>query len=140
MAKIYLSSTYADLQDFRTAVYHALRQLRDDVIAMEDYVATDQRPLHKCLADVATSDVYVGLFAWRYGYVPTEDNPEGKSITEREYREAVERGKPRFIFLLEKTAPWPPPMMDTTTGDGERGQRIKALREELGLNELVSFF
>jgi hypothetical protein len=40
--------------------------LRHDVIAMEDYVATDAYPLHKCLADVASSDAYVGLIGWRY--------------------------------------------------------------------------
>ncbi len=40
------------------------------MIAMEDYVATDQRPTEKCLADVAASDLYIGIFAWRYGYIP----------------------------------------------------------------------
>ena len=61
MATIYLSATYQDLKAYRDAVYHILRMLRHDVISMEDYVATDAYPLHKCLADVAASDVYVGL-------------------------------------------------------------------------------
>ena len=39
MARIYISSTYADLKDHREAVYQALRALRHDVIAMEDLVA-----------------------------------------------------------------------------------------------------
>ena len=38
MAKIYLSSTYSDLKEHREAVYRALRKMRHDVIAMEDYV------------------------------------------------------------------------------------------------------
>jgi len=63
LTTIYLSSTYSDLKVHREAVYHALRQMRYDVIAMEDYVATDQRPLKKCLADIASSDLYVRLFA-----------------------------------------------------------------------------
>ena len=79
MAKIYLSATYNDLKAYRDAVYRILRMLRHDVIAMEDYVATDAYPLHKCLADVAGSDLYVGLVGWRYGYVPDQDNPERKS-------------------------------------------------------------
>ena len=70
MARIYLSSTYGDLRDHREKVYKALRQLGHDVIAMEDYVATDQRPLAKCLEDVAGCELYVGIFAHRYGYVP----------------------------------------------------------------------
>ena len=39
--KVYVSSTYSDLVDYRKAVYDALRRLRYDVLAMEDYVATD---------------------------------------------------------------------------------------------------
>jgi len=89
VAKIYISSTYEDLKDCRKAVYDVLRKMRHDVIAMEDYVATDQRPLNKCLTDVAAYGIYVGIFAWRYGYIPPEDNPEKLSITEREFREAV---------------------------------------------------
>ena len=37
---------------------------------MEDYVAADQRPVEKCLATCKRSDIYVGMFAFRYGYVP----------------------------------------------------------------------
>ena len=85
MATIYLSSTYEDLKEHREAVYRALRRLGHDVRAMEDYVATDQRPVDKCLADVAACDIYVGILAWRYGYVPADDNREGRSITERNW-------------------------------------------------------
>src|SRR5262245_16992236 len=100
MAKIYVSSTHSDLKEYREAIYKALRALRQDVIAMEDYVASDQRPLDKCLADVAGCDIYVGIFAWRYGFIPTNDNPEQKSITELEYRQAVRTGKQKLVFLL----------------------------------------
>src|SRR5262245_34740793 len=72
--KIYLSSTYTDLLGCREAVYKVLRMMRHDVIAMEDYGATDRRPLDKCLDDVARTDLYLGIFAWRYGYVPERDN------------------------------------------------------------------
>src|ERR1700730_8472836 len=93
VATIYLSSTYTDLKVCRESVYRALRQMRHDVIAMEDYVATDQRPTEKCLADVAAADLYIGIFAWRYGYIPREINPDHKSITELEYRQAQQTGR-----------------------------------------------
>ena len=67
MAKIYLSATYSDLKAHRDAVYRILRMLRHNVVSMEDYVATDAYPLHKCLDDVASRLVYVGLVGWRYG-------------------------------------------------------------------------
>ena len=140
MAKIYLSSTYTDLKKYRERVYLTLRQMRYDVIAMEDYVATDQRPLDKCLADVASCELYIGIFAWRYGYIPSIDNPEKKSVTELEYRKAVQEGILRFIFLLKEQIRWPSNQKDAIKGDGEHGKRIAELRKELTQEKLVSFF
>jgi hypothetical protein len=140
MATIYLSSTYSDLIEYRNTVYRALRRMRHNVIAMEDYVAADERPLDRCLADVVASDLYIDIFAWRYGFIPKEANPEHKSITELEYRKAVETGKFPLIFLLDPKALWPPTTMDMFTGEGNSGKAILALCEELGLQTLVSFF
>ena len=141
MARIYVSSTYGDLKEHREQIYRTLRQLNHDVVAMEDYVAADQRPLAKCLEDVAGGDLYVGVFAHRYGYVPQEEgNPEGRSITELEYRHAKAKGKPCLVFLLDPEAPWPSTSMDAITGDNDSGGRIRALRGELVRDHLVSFF
>ena len=140
MAKIYISSTYGDLKDHREAVYKALRALKHDVIAMEDYVAADERPVDKCLADVATCDLYVGIFAWRYGYVPGADNRAKRSITELEYRKATDAKRARLIFLLDEEAPWLPKWMDSTTGENDQGARIKKLRRELRADRVASFF
>lgn len=136
MAKIYLSSTYGDLKECREKVYDALRALRHDVIAMEDYVATDQRPLDKCLADVAACDIYVGVFAWRYGFIPDKDNPERRSITELEFCCAVNKGKACLVFLLDENAAWPRTQIER----GEGATRIEQLRQELANDYTVSFF
>jgi hypothetical protein len=140
LARIYVSATYGDLKEHREKVYRVLRQLGHDVVAMEDYVATDQRPLAKCLADVAACDLYVGIFAHRYGYVPEHDNPEGRSITELEYRHAGALGIPCLRFLLDLGVPWLPGWMDAFTGEGHHGTQIQVLRDELGRDRLVSFF
>jgi tetratricopeptide (TPR) repeat protein len=140
VARIYISSTYGDLKEHREKVDRALRQLDHDVIAMENYVAADQRPLAKCLDDVAACDLYVGIFAHRYGYIPDHDNPNGRSITELEYRHARANAKPSLVFLLDPATPWSPTWIDAVTGDSDRGTRINALREELGRERLVSFF
>lgn len=143
MATIYLSSTYDDLKDFRSAVVHALRQSEYHVIAMEEYVATDQRPVDKCLKDVEKADIYVGLFAFRFGYIPPSEhsNPQGLSITELELRQAQRLKKPCLTFLADqKASGFPAAMMDAFTGDGEAGKHIKRLREELGRERTTSFF
>jgi hypothetical protein len=140
MATIYLSATYQDLKAYRDAVYHILRMLRHDVISMEDYVATDAYPLHKCLADVAASGIYLGLLGWRYGYIPRQHNPEHKSITELEYRQAGTSGLPRLVFLADSDAPWPDEFRDAGSGDGDDGQRIADFRAEVANATLVSHF
>lgn len=138
--KIYISSTFEDLKDYRAKVYQQLRKLRHDVISMEDYVAGDQRPLSKCLQDVREADIYVGLFAWRYGYVPTARNPAKRSITELEYREALKAKKQCLIFLLDKNAQWSPQYMDIQSGKKDAGKNINSLRAELAERHMVSFF
>jgi tetratricopeptide (TPR) repeat protein len=128
-----VSSTYSDLVEHRQQVYDILRKMRYDVMAMEDYVATDKRPLDKCLADVASCDVYVGIFAWRYGYVPPSQE---RSITELEYRQAGQSGLERLIFLLHEDAPWPRSKMES----GVCGEKTEALRAELAREHTVQFF
>ena len=137
MTTIYLSSTYEDLKDYRSAVFEALRKAGYQVLAMEDYVATDRRPVEKCLADVAGADIYVGLFAFRYGYVPPVEhgNPDGLSITELEFRHAEKLRKPCLAFAVSEDAPWPPKFID-----GLKGERINRLREYLLTEKTASFF
>ena len=102
MSRIYLSSTFADLETARAAVTKTLRRAGHEVVEMEEYVATDERPLDKCLADVASCDAYVGIIAWLYGYVPPG---QASSITELEFREARRLGKSTLLFLLHEDAP-----------------------------------
>ena len=127
MAKVYVSSTYKDLIDHREAVCRILRRNAHQVTNMEDYVAVDERPLTVCLTDVARCDLYVGIFAWRYGYIPTEDNPDQKSITELEFRHAVSMGKVCLIFLLDPNAEWKFSQVE----EGSGLDRLKNLRGEL---------
>ncbi len=102
MALIYVSSTFKDLEECRDKVRVTLKRMSHEDIAMEYYVAEDKRPLDKCLEDVASCDLYIGIFAWRYGYTP-----EGydKSITELEYKEAAKAGKACLIFYSTKMHP-----------------------------------
>jgi hypothetical protein len=140
VATVYISSTYTDLKDYREAAARTLRKMRHEVVGMEDYVAADERPLAKCLRDVAAADAYVGIFAWRYGFVPDADNPQRRSITELEYRCAQAKNVPCLIFLLQADAPWPTTAIDAISGDAQAAKRILKLREELQKERLVSFF
>jgi len=126
--RVYLSSTYEDLRAYREAVSAALRKSGLDVAQMEDYTAADERPLDLCLRDVSQSEIYVGLFAWRYGYVPPADkgNPERRSITELEYRQAERSGLRKLVFFAhnDTLGSWPDRFRDDVTGNGDRGEQL----------------
>jgi Domain of unknown function (DUF4062) len=126
-----VSATFGDLTGCRQAVNLTLRRLRCDDIGMEAYVAESIRPLDRCLADVADCDLYIGIFAWRYGSIPPD---ETRAFTELEYREAVRRGRPRLIFLLHEDASWPRSLMDRDAS------AIETLRAELGTEQMCMHF
>lgn len=131
MARVYISSTSRDLEEYRESACASLRRLGHDVVAMEDYTARSGRPLPECLRDVASCDVYVGLFAWRVGFVPAG---EKKGITELELEEAERDGKAVLVFILAEDQPWPPTQID------EDKRAIVALRERLQRDHLVDWF
>src|SRR3954453_6457849 len=131
MPKAYVSATFADLKEFRHRASVALKRAGYDDVAMEYYVAEDRPSVDKCLADVAACDLYIGIFAWRYGWIPPGRDV---SITELEYRHAVELKKPRFFFVLDEDAPWPGKQID----DDRRP--IRALRERVQADRMAALF
>jgi hypothetical protein len=139
MKRVYVSSTIADLEEFRRAVCDTLGNSGYDVDSMERYAARDDRPKSACEADVSRCDYYVGIVAWRYGYIPEQDNPDARSITELEYLRAGAAGKPRFVFLLDDKAPWPSVQRDAEQQD-DGGRRIREFRNTLRKSTWTGFF
>ena len=136
---VYVSSTFVDLEQHRAALKVALEKAQYDVECMEKYPAFDQRPLDKCLEDVAQADVYVLLIAHSYGYRPTEGNPERKSITQLEYEEAGRHpSKPRLAFTIDPDHPWPPKWIDDRLS--EDGKALAAFRAEVETRHGVNRF
>ena len=157
--KIFVSSTFEDLRDHREAAIRTLRQLGHDVVAMEDFTASSAPPVERVLDLVRSCQAYVGIFAWRYGYVPLEgDIPRGlalpkgfvagtTSITHLEYLQAMAHGKEILAFLVDETAAWSPQRMDAFVDAREVGEpgdvpgsRIRELRQSLKRSRIVAFF
>ena len=132
-ASIYVSATYLDLQKHRAAVAAAIRALGHRDVAMEHYVAEPRRPLARCLDDVRRCDLYVGIFARRYGFVP----PGSKiSVTEAEFRAALQHRKDVLCFLLAEDAKWPARFVDR----GGAASRLKALKRTISNRYLAGKF
>src|SRR5579862_1673404 len=79
MAKIYISSTIADLKRERQIVTDWLVAARHEVV--HSYRPDSDTVRDSCLADVDTCDLYVLILGHRYGAQPAESNPQGLSIT-----------------------------------------------------------
>src|ERR1044072_2582026 len=108
--RVFLSSTFTDLADYRSTVQGAIRQLGAIDVSMEHFGARDERPADECIRLVRQeSDLFVGIYAHKYGYVP--DGAE-ISISEMEYKAASEASLPRFIYLVDEKQPWLPAHID----------------------------
>jgi hypothetical protein len=100
---------------------------------MENLTALDEDAVSISLKMVEETDIYLGIFAQRYGFVP---KGEDISITEMEYNKAVELDKPRLIFFSHKDHQF-------TADDfeiGEASVKLKALKERIGNERVAAFF
>jgi tetratricopeptide (TPR) repeat protein len=103
-----LSSTYKELAEHREAVRKAMLGQRLIPVAMEDdAVLPDKDLISASLSKVDESDAYVGLIGYRYGQAPhdSDRNPDGLSLTELEFRRAVERKVPICMFIMHNDHP-----------------------------------
>ena len=121
--RVFLSSTFSDLSEHRTAVQNAIRQLGASDVSMENFGARDQRPAAECERIIREeSDLFVGIYAHRYGFIP-----EGSeiSICEMEYNAAS--ALPRFIYIVDDGHPWLPRSIDRD----DAAKKLNAFKREL---------
>ncbi len=107
---IFVSSTFADLKEYREVTATAIRKLRTHVNDMIDWPADDRSPENLSLAELHNSDLILLIIAHRYGTIPEN---EEYSITEKEFDEAVKCGKPILAFLVNSEFAWLPDRFDT---------------------------
>ncbi len=97
-----ISSTSVDLPEHRQQAMDAC--LRQGIFprAMEHLPARDADAIRVSLEMVDEADIYIGIYAWRYGHVPAGHDI---SITEMEFNRAVERGIPILVFTIHNDHP-----------------------------------
>ena len=103
--KVFLSSTYVDLIEHRKAAHDALEKLEVQVIWMEAFGARPEDSKTACLKEVEESDLFIGIYAHRYGYIPKD---EDISITEQEFDHAQKLSKPTYGFVVDEDHAWSP--------------------------------
>ena len=109
--RVFVSSTFSDLKDYRATVQDAIRQLGAVDVSMEHFGARDARPCDECVRIIGEeSDSFVGIYAHRYGHVPAGSK---KSITEAEFDAAYRAKLPRFTYVIDEEALWNPKYIDS---------------------------
>ncbi len=132
--KVMISSTVRDLPEHRQKVMDACMRLGMFYPSlMEHLSAADADALAVSLRMVDEADLYIGVFAFRYGHVP---EGQSVSVTEAEYQRAVERDIPRLIFLMSDEHPVKP--TDVETGEG--AEKLRDLKERLKKQRVAGFF
>jgi hypothetical protein len=132
--RVFVSSTYKDLIDHRRAVADALERLGLQFRRMETFGARPEDATRACLEEVEASELFVGIYAHRYGYVPTGT---ATSVTEAEFDHAHKNRRPTFCFLVDETYPWPEDLVEQDPGRSSL-QNFKARIESLVVRDVFT--
>ncbi|KJZ38230.1 DUF4062 domain-containing protein [Pseudomonas fluorescens] len=131
---IFVSSTFTDLQHHRKLVLDAIGSLEFASQAMEVFGALPGTPKDECLRLVRSADIYIGIFAMRYGFV---DPLSSKSLTQLEYEEAQVVHLPSLIYIIdEDTHTVLPKFVDT----GAEAEKLRVFKKILKNNHVVNFY
>jgi tetratricopeptide (TPR) repeat protein len=123
MRSVFISSTSKDLEDYRQAAIDVCIRLKLFPIAMEHFPAMGVGATAGSKRKLDEADLYIGIFAHRYGYIEAGYD---KSVTEIEFDYAGERGLDRLCFLVDPKYPWP---MDAV--DHENYSRLEAFKKRI---------
>lgn len=130
---VMISSTILDLPEYRKQVQEACERLGMFPLMMEHLPASDDDAIAKSTQLVDQADVYVGVYAHRYGHIPVGHDI---SITEMEYNHAVDCRIPRLIFVMHKDQPVLPAFVEK----GEKHTKLEAFKQRVEQANFVCWF
>jgi hypothetical protein len=100
--KVFVSSTFLDLAEHRSQIMEQIQRRDLFFRGMEYFGAGSKVPAARYVQEqVRKSDVYLGVYALRYGSIDPET---GLSMTELEYDEAVRLKMPRLCYVARRDA------------------------------------
>lgn len=108
--RVFVSSTYEDLKEYREAVFKSIHSMFGYADDMLFWSADERNALTVSLDRVRQCDLVILLVAHRYGYIPIGQE---YSITELEYRTARQAKIPVLVFFVDEKISWPPSYIET---------------------------
>ncbi|MDM0716665.1 DUF4062 domain-containing protein [Clostridium perfringens] len=131
--QVFISSTFADLQDERKAIMESIMDLDCFPAGMEMFPANDSEQFEYIKTVIDASDYYVLIIAGRYGSL-AED---GKSYTEKEFDYAKEKGIPVLVFVKKDLDNIP---LNKTDGNEEKLKKLQCFIEKAMKNRLAKYW
>lgn len=131
--QIFISSTFADLEEERKEVMEAIIELDCFPAGMEMFPASDKEQFEYIKSVIDESDYYVIIVAGRYGSIADD----GISYTEKEFNYAEENGIPILAFVKKdiKTI-----SADKTESKPENREKLEKFREKVLSNRMAKFW
>ena len=131
--QVFVSSTFADLQDERSNVIQTLMEMDCIPAGMELFPALDEEQFEFIKKVIDDSDYYLLIIGGRYGSL----SDDGISYTEMEYDYAISKGI-KVIALVhgspEKLA------VEKVEIDSKAQEKLKAFKTKATTNRLVKFW
>lgn len=124
--KVFIGSTNADLEEYREKVRDVLISLNCLPIMNEYWPAMDSSAVEACMFKVDSADIYIGIYAHRYGHCPIGSEI---SITEMEFNQARSLKIPCLCFLVDENFQWTADHIEGEPGKSKL-RRFKAQLDE----------
>jgi formylglycine-generating enzyme required for sulfatase activity len=135
---VFISSTYLDNQRRREVVEKAVLAANMFPIGMEHFTASAYPTVEECKRKVKEADVFVGIIAYRYGWIPDSSNI---SITEIEYETAEKANKPILMFVLDPNIPVIPDRdFDQDNDKWAKQEKLDAFKKRFSSKHMPTYF
>jgi len=131
--QVFVSSTFVDLQEERSAVFQTLMEMDCIPAGMELFPAMDEEQWRFIQRIIDDCDYYILILGGRYGSVSST----GVSYTEMEYDYAIERGLKVLAFVHQAPEEIPAKFTDA---DPALREKLVAFRAKVQTNRLVKFW
>ena len=128
--QVFVSSTYADLQEERQKVIQTLMEMDCIPAGMELFPAADEEQWEFIKRVIDDCDYYILMIGGRYGSI----THEGISYTEKEYDYAISMGLKVLAFVHEQPNEIPLGKSDI---DSALREKLEKFREKVSENRLV---
>lgn len=134
MRKVFLSSTFRDLIDYRKALCDAVEGLDGYYcVRMELFGARDWEASAFCQSKVSECDLFIGVLGHLHGSCPQGSE---QSYTEHEYDAAVTAGISRLMFVAPDDFDLPVNLREPDT----KWQRQEAFRQRVSQEQIRDTF